>query len=55
MDKPVAGFQITSAARRYLEPLIAGEAPPPFRNGLPDYVRLKKVPVKRRVKAEFKV
>jgi len=34
------GFGITAAARRYLQPLIAGEAWPPYRNGLPDYVRL---------------
>lgn len=35
------GFHITPACRRYLQPLIEGEAIPPFRNGLPDYVRLK--------------
>jgi 6-phosphofructokinase 1 len=34
------GFGITEAARRYLAPLIVGEAFPPFRNGLPDYVKL---------------
>ena len=49
------GYSITAAARRYLEPLIAGEAPPPFKNGLPDYVELKKKPVKRRLKTTFKV
>ncbi|MDR6993142.1 6-phosphofructokinase [Luteimonas sp. 3794] len=33
------GFGITAAARRYLEPLIRGEAPPPYgRDGLPKYV-----------------
>ena len=33
------GYGITAAARRYLQPLIEGEAFPPFgRNGLPDYV-----------------
>ncbi len=36
------GYGITDAARRYLEPLIRGEAPPPYgRNGLPRYVQLK--------------
>jgi ATP-dependent phosphofructokinase / diphosphate-dependent phosphofructokinase len=36
------GFSITAAARRYLEPLIQGEAYPSYgKNGLPDYVRLK--------------
>ncbi|MDQ3160057.1 MAG: diphosphate--fructose-6-phosphate 1-phosphotransferase, partial [Pseudomonadota bacterium] len=35
------GHGITAAARRYLQPLIAGEAFPPFgRNGLPTYVVL---------------
>lgn len=33
------GFGITEAARRYVEPLIRGEAPPPYgRDGLPKYV-----------------
>jgi hypothetical protein len=36
----VDGFGITAAARRYLAPLIVGEAYPPFKDGLPDYVRL---------------
>ena len=31
------GFGITPAARRYLAPLIVGEAPPPFEDGLPRY------------------
>lgn len=36
------GYGITDAARRYLEPLIRGEAPPRYgRNGLPTYVRLR--------------
>jgi 6-phosphofructokinase 1 len=35
------GFGITSECRDYLLPLIQGEAYPPLRNGLPDYVRLK--------------
>ena len=29
------GFGITAAARRYLAPLIVGEAYPPFKDGLP--------------------
>jgi len=33
------GYGITAAARRYLSPLIAGEAFPPFgREGMPNYV-----------------
>lgn len=35
------GMGITEACRRYLSPLIQGEAYPPYINGLPDYVRLK--------------
>ncbi len=43
------GFHITDACRRYLSPLIRGEAPPPFRDGLPDYVRLKNIAVPKRL------
>lgn len=35
------GFSITEAARRYLAPLIVGESFPPFKHGLPDYIRLR--------------
>ena len=36
------GYGITDKARRYLQPLIAGEAPPPYgKDGLPKYVSLK--------------
>ena len=48
------GFHITDACRAYLQPLIEGEDPPPYRNGLPDYVRLKNVAVTRKLEA-FKV
>lgn len=34
------GMGITAACRRYLSPLIQGEAYPSYLNGLPDYVRL---------------
>jgi 6-phosphofructokinase 1 len=38
------GFGITPIARRYLAPLIQGEDYPPYgRDGLPKYVRMKKV------------
>jgi 6-phosphofructokinase 1 len=49
------GFGITDACRRYLEPLVAGEAYPPYRDGLPDYVRIKGTPVRKRLRTEFKV
>jgi 6-phosphofructokinase 1 len=48
-----SGLGITPQCRKYLQPLIQGELPPPFVAGLPAYVRLKCVPVKRRL-AEFK-
>jgi 6-phosphofructokinase 1 len=44
------GYGITAAARRYLEPLIRGEAPPPYgRDGLPKYVALKNVGVRKKL------
>jgi 6-phosphofructokinase 1 len=49
------GFGITEACRRYLEPLIAGEAYPPYKNGLPDYVHIKGVSVRRKLKSDFKI
>ncbi len=48
------GFHITDAFRVYLQPVIEGEEPPPYRNGLPDYVRLKNVTVAKKLGA-FKV
>ena len=47
------GFGITAACRRYLEPLVRGEDYPPYRNGLPDYVSLKNVPVARKLADKF--
>ncbi|MEM6707209.1 MAG: 6-phosphofructokinase [Pseudomonadota bacterium] len=43
------GFGITAAARRYLEPLIAGEDYPRYRKGMPQYVRLKNVLVAKKL------
>lgn len=43
------GFGITPACRAYLAPLIEGEAYPPYRAGLPDYVRLKNVAVAKKL------
>jgi 6-phosphofructokinase 1 len=45
------GFHITDACRTYLQPLIEGEEPPPYRNGLPDYVRLKNLSVPKKLEA----
>jgi ATP-dependent phosphofructokinase / diphosphate-dependent phosphofructokinase len=49
------GFHITTKCRNYLSPLIAGEAFPPFENGLPVYVRLKNAPVKKKTRTDFKL
>ena len=47
------GFGITEAARRYLAPLIVGESFPPFKHGLPDYVRLRNVAVPKKTTRRF--
>jgi len=49
------GFGITDKCRRYLAPLIQGEDYPPYRNGLPDYVRLKNVAVPKKLATSFKI
>jgi 6-phosphofructokinase 1 len=49
------GFGITQPCRRYLLPLIGGEAYPPYKDGLPAYVRIKGAAVKRKLKTDFKV
>jgi ATP-dependent phosphofructokinase / diphosphate-dependent phosphofructokinase len=49
------GFGITAKARTYLAPLIKGEAPPPYRDGLPQYVRLKNVAVPKKLETTFMV
>ena len=45
------GYGITAKARAYLQPLTAGEAPAKYRNGLPEFVRLKNVPVPKKLPA----
>jgi len=47
------GFGITEPCRRYLEPLIAGEDYPPYRNGLPEYVTLKGAAVAKKLGTTF--
>ncbi len=49
------GFGITPKARAYLAPLIRGEDFPPFKDGLPRYVRLKNAAVPKKLAGEFKV
>lgn len=43
------GFHITAACRRYLEPLIKGEDYPPYRDGIPVYVKLKNKLAKKKL------
>ena len=43
------GFGITSKCRLYLSPLIGGGDPPPYKDGLPAYVRIKGVSVKKKL------
>lgn len=43
------GFGITAECREYLLPLIEGEDYPPYKDGLPDYVRLKNVAVPKKL------
>lgn len=47
------GFGITEECRRYLQPLIMGEDPPPYKNGLPQYVKLKNVAVPKKLSTTF--
>ena len=44
------GFHITDPCREYITPLIEGEDHPPFKNGLPHYVRLKNIGVTKKLK-----
>jgi len=45
------GFGITEKCRRYLQPLIGGEDYPPYKNGLPDYVKLKNIAIAKKLEA----
>ena len=49
------GFGITEACRAYLQPLIAGEAYPPYKDGLPAYVQIKGEPVPKKLNKPFVV
>lgn len=43
------GFHITQRCRDYLLPLIQGEDYPPYKKGLPNYIQLKKIKVKKKL------
>lgn len=49
------GFGITAKCRQYLAPLIKGESYPPYRNGMPQYVVLKKVAVPKKLPGSFTI
>lgn len=44
------GYGITQKCRNYLEPLIKGEDYPPYKDGMPKYVRMKAVAVAKKLK-----
>lgn len=43
------GMGITDICREYLSPLIQGEAYPPYKNGIPEYVRLQNILVEKKL------
>ncbi|NHN39156.1 6-phosphofructokinase [Pseudomaricurvus alcaniphilus] len=47
------GFGITDKARSYFEPLVQGEDYPPYKKGMPQYARLKKVMLPKVLKNSF--
>ncbi len=49
------GYGITEACRRYLQPLVAGEDYPPYKDGLPAYVQIKGAAVPRKLNKPFVV
>ena len=49
------GFHITQKCRQYLAPLIEGEDYPPYKNGLPEYIKLKNTAVRKKLATTFKV
>ena len=49
------GFGITDLARDYLAPLIQGEDYPPYKNGTPQYAKLKNTLVSKKLKGRFRI
>ena len=47
------GFGITQKARDYLQPLIMGEDYPPYKDGIPQYPKLRKVLAPKKLDTEF--
>ena len=50
-----SGYGITSSCKKYLKPLIAGEAYPKYENGLPRFATLKNKLVPKKLKTKFMV
>jgi 6-phosphofructokinase 1 len=48
------GSGITQKCREYLQPLIEGEDYPPYKNGLPEYVKIKGVAVNKKLNTRFR-
>ena len=44
------GFHITEKARNYFTPLVKGEDYPPYKNGLPQYAKLKNILARKKLK-----
>ena len=49
------GLGITERCRTYLQPLIKGEAYPPYKEGLPRYIQLKNIQVPKILGTDFKI
>jgi 6-phosphofructokinase 1 len=49
------GYGVTQEGIDYLSPLIQGEDYPPYKNGVPVYKKLTKIPVKKKVKESYKL
>jgi 6-phosphofructokinase len=49
------GYGITKACKEYMDPLIKGEAYPPYKDGLPVFCELKNKLVPKRLKSKFMV
>ena len=47
------GFGITEKARKYMKPLITGEAYPTYSEGVPNYLILNKDLVEKKLKSNF--
>jgi len=47
------GFGITAKAREYFQPLIIGEDFPPFKNGIPQYAKLKNILIEKKLHNAF--